>query len=127
MSNNTKIHLTIYLESGILVRQNEVEQIKYQLTERDFNPKKQWKHGEGFNIIEEGYISHKPLIAKGKTTQHLNLNEKCYDAFISINCPFWITKWEWKNMNKTQKLKANLQRICETLGGKSYDYQIIED
>ena len=81
----------------------------------------------GFNIIEEGYISHKPLIAKGKTTQHLNLNEKCYDAFISINCPFWITKWEWKNMNKTQKLKANLQRICETLGGKSYDYQIIED
>ena len=114
MNNNSKIHLTIYLESCTLVRQNEAEQIHYQVI-------------EGNKLVKEGYINHKPLVSKGETTQHLNLSQEAYDYYVSSNCPHWINKGQWKNMGKTLRLKTHLQRLCEAVGGKSYNFQVLED
>lgn len=125
-NNEIKILLTINLEGGILVRQDKPEIIMWSLTERNLEPTKHWKDGEGFNIIKRGFTKHYNLESK-ECVQRLRLNQLTYNNFIGSDAPVGINKNYWMMLKDHQKLEINLHLLCNDLGGKSFTYEVLSD
>ena len=126
MNNVTKILLTINLEGGVLTRQDKPELIMWSLNERDLNPNKDWKDGEGLKVVKRGSTKHynfNPIECK----QRIKITKDAYDYFISDEAPSFIKKFTWLLLKENQKLEIHLNSISESLGGKSYIYQILND
>lgn len=61
-------------------------------------------------------------------SQSINSSKEAYYSMINVNeVPYFSNPFKWKNMSKTQRLEAHLQRICEDLGGLSYTYKVFDD
>lgn len=61
-------------------------------------------------------------------SQSLNISKEGYDAMTDKeNVPYWSKAGTWAGMNAKMRLEAHLQKICESLGGTSYTYQVFED
>ena len=71
MNNATKILLTINLEGGVLTRQDKPEIIMWSLNERDLEPNKDWKDGEGLKVVKRG------------STKHYNFNSSYIKTYYS--------------------------------------------
>ena len=56
--------------------------------------------------------------------QVINITKDSYDYMTSHEAPWFMKSNRWKMLNKKQKLEAHLKRICEDLGGTSYNYKI---
>lgn len=125
-NNEIKILLTINLEGGILVRQDKPEIIMWSLTERNLEPTKHWKDGEGFNIIKRGFTKHYNLESK-ECVQRLKLNQLTYNYFIGDEAPVGIKKNDWMMLKDYQRLEINLHLLCNDLGGKSFAYKVLSD
>ena len=125
-NNEIKILLTINLEGGILVRQDKPEIIMWSLTERNLNPTKHWKDGEGLNIVKRGSTKHYNLESK-ECVQRLKLNQLTYNHFIGDEPPVGIKKYDWMMLKDHQKLEINLHLLCNDLGGKSFTYKVLDD
>ena len=125
-NNEIKILLTINLEGGILVRQDKPEIIMWSLTERNLNPFKHWKDGEGLNIVKRGSTKHYNLEPK-ECVQRLKLNQLTYNHFIGDEPPVGIKKYDWMMLKDHQKLEINLHLLCNDLGGKSFTYKVLND
>lgn len=125
-NNEIKILLTINLEGGILVRQDKPEIIMWSLTERNLNPTKHWKDGEGLNIVKRGSTKHYNLESK-ECVQRLKLNQLTYNHFIGDESPVGIKKYDWMMLKDHQKLEINLHLLCNDLGGKSFTYKVLND
>lgn len=126
MNNTTKISLTIELEGSTLVRQSEPEIIKYSVTKRDLEPSKKWKGKDGLEVVRKGTFKHYSIIPR-PASQHINMSIEAYEYMTSSECPYWSRPNVWRKLNKTEKLEAHLQRICEHMGGKSFTYEVLGD
>lgn len=126
MNNATKILLTINLEGGVLTRQDKPEIIMWSLNERDLEPNKDWKDGEGLKVVKRGNTKHYNLIQK-ECKQRIKITKDAYDYFISNEAPSFIKKSIWLLLKENQRLEIHLNSISENLGGKSYIYQILND
>lgn len=105
MNNNTvKILMTINLESSVLVRQDGVE----VLTSQKQKP-----------------IIHKPLKAK-EAIQKIHMYDVAYKHFISDFCPEKRMLKHWKKMNTKERLLWHLDRMCQSVRGKSFTYEILK-
>ncbi len=124
-NENIKVLLTVITEGGTLVRQSTKEKIRYTITKQDVTKSKLPKH-IGSQVIKSGTITRYPLLSKD-CTQHIKLNEDCYNYFISNYCPEKHLIPQWKKMNQKQRLEYNLLKTCQHLGGKSFTYEILED
>ena len=40
--------------------------------------------------------------------------------------PYFTNEHKWKSLSKKNRLEAHFQRICESLGGISYSYEILD-
>ena len=126
MSNITKISLTINLEGSTLVRKSEPEVIKYTVTTKDTEPSKKWRGKDGLKIVSKGAHKHYPLEAK-PASQHINMTEEAYKYMTSNECPYWSKPKVWNNLSEKERLEAHLQRVCESLNGKSFTYEVLGD
>lgn len=59
--------------------------------------------------------------------QAINISDIAYEEFTSTNCPEWKTIGDWKRMTKTQRLISHLDRICKSLGGTHFEYEVLPD
>ena len=126
MNNETKILLTINLEGGILTRQDKPEIIMWSLNDRDLNPYKDWKENEGLTIVKLGSTKHYNLTST-ECVQKIKLTKDAYDYFISDEAPSFIKKFTWIALKEKQRLGIHLNVISESLGGKSFTYEILDD
>ena len=126
MNNATKILLTINLEGGVLTRQDKPEIIMWSLNERDLDPNKNWKDREGLKIVKRGNTNHYNFNSK-ECKQRINITKDAYDYFISDEAPSFIKKSTWFMLKENQRIEVHLNSISESLGGKSYIYQILND
>ena len=126
MNNSTKILLTINLEGGVLTRQDKPEIIMWSLNERDLEPNKDWKDGEGLKVVKRGSTKHYNFNSK-ECKQRIKITKDAYDYFISDEAPSFIKKSIWLLLKENQRLEIHLNSISESLGGKSYIYQILND
>ena len=81
-NNEIKILLTINLEGGVLTRQDKPELIMWSLNERDLNPDKDWKDGEGLKVVKRGSTKHYNFNPK-ECKQRIKITKDGYDYFIS--------------------------------------------
>ena len=125
-NNEIKILLTINLEGGVLTRQDKPELIMWSLNERDLNPDKDWKDGEGLKVVKRGSTKHYNFNSK-ECKQKIKITKDAYDYFISDEAPSFIKKSTWLLLKENQRLEIHLNSISENLGGKSYIYQILND
>ena len=126
MNNATKILLTINLEGGILTRQDKPEIIMWSLNERDLDPNKDWRDGEGLKVVKSGSTKHYNLTST-ECVQRIKLTKDAYDYFISDEAPSFIKKFNWITLKEKQRLGIHLNVISESLGGKSFTYEILND
>lgn len=60
--------------------------------------------------------------------QSLKINKEAYGYMISKQaCPEWEKKSRWNTITNTERLESHLNRICKSLGGISYTYEVFED
>lgn len=104
MDNTIKILLTISLEGGVLVRQNNIEFIKseYRLTQ------------------------HVNKVPK-QCVQRIKISNEAYEQFISSECPSFYSNFMWKKLSPKQKLEVHLSTIAKDLNGLSFTYEILLD
>ena len=102
MNNATKILLTINLEGGVLTRQDKPEIIMWSLNERDLEPNKNWKDGEGLKVVKRGNTKHCNLIQK-ECKQRIKITKDTYDYFISNEAPSFIKKVDWLLLKENQR------------------------
>lgn len=127
MNNSIKILLTINLEGGALVRQSKPSFISWSINERDLNPEKNWKEGEGYNVVKRGISKHNDLEGKG-TLQRIKITKEAFDTMISSNdCPENVNNRIWNKMSKIMRLEYHLYEICNDVKGYSFSYEILED
>ena len=125
-NNEIKILLTINLEGGILTRQDKPEIIMWSLNERDLNPYKDWKENEGLKVVKSSSTKHYNLTST-ECVQRIKLTKDAYDYFISDEAPSFIKKFNWITLKEKQRLEIHLNVISESLGGKSFTYEILND
>ena len=98
----------------------------WSLNERDLNPDKDWKDGEGLKVVKRGSTKHYNFNSK-ECKQKIKITKDAYDYFISDEAPSFIKKSTWLLLKENQRLEIHLNSISENLGGKSYIYQILND
>lgn len=61
--------------------------------------------------------------------QVIRMTDEAYEYMTSSVCPEWFTPsmHKWKRMSELQRLEEHLDRICESLGGIRYTYDIYAD
>lgn len=122
MNTNIKISLTINLE-GIPTKSREKVKIPYRVRKKHlFSFKKGDKDGD--IIVKEGFRKHFPLVPT-EASQHIDICEEAYNYFIGDEVPSWEKPNRWVKLPKRQRLETHLRRIAESLGGKSYSYEIL--
>lgn len=104
MDNSIKILLTIDLEGGILVRQDNIE----------------------FINSEKGYISHVSKIPK-KCAQKIKINVDSYNYFKSNECPYFSKSFIWSKMTERQRIEEHLKVISHDLNSSTFSYKILND
>lgn len=63
--------------------------------------------------------------------QKLGITKASYQYMISNEIPEWFSKkiagMSWKDIPKTKRLELHLKRISDSLRGKFFEYEILED
>lgn len=98
----------------------------WSLNERDLNPYKDWKENEGLKVVKSGSTKHYNLTST-ECVQRIKLTKDAYDYFISDEAPSFIKKFNWITLKEKQRLEIHLNVISESLGGKSFTYEILND
>lgn len=119
--DNIKVSLTVELEGRTLIREDKSRTFKYII--KDNKPHKKDKK---YSIIESGEYIHTPVRIK-EASQHINLSNEAYDYMTSTECPSFCSPRDWNRMKSKEKLESHLKRICDSLCGKSFTYQILPD
>lgn len=118
-----KITLTVVLPGRTMVSSVEAEKNPQEclnssfITLSRFSKKQKKVLRKTYEIKTRTYIPAKQVI---------NMTKEAYKSMIT-ECPEWCTIKEWGRLNKIQRLEKNLRRICESLGGTSYSYELFED
>ena len=128
-----KVNLSIVLPGSTMFTQKEIDNL-----EKD----EQRNHYDYNTIVVEDKIYNKKgkLVRKQPVrlnfftrrsrpaSQSINLSKEAYYSMINVmEVPYFSNEYKWKNMSKTQRLEAHLQRICDSLGGLSYSYKVFDD
>jgi hypothetical protein len=105
-----KIVLTIYLEGRTLVRQSEPE--KYVFTKKNGRKK---------------VVKHYPKTVI-PASQKITMPIEAWKEFTAEdNCPRWEKPYDWKRMTKKKRAESHLKQICNSLQGKYFTYEILND
>lgn len=124
MNNEIKVSLSVVLPGGIMYSQEQAEALEKVKSASGF---------DSFSMtVEEPDGKDKETI-RVKTRksiparQSINLTKESYDSMVSKECPHWANQRDWAARNNKMRLEAHLQKICDSLGGISYNYQVFED
>lgn len=99
-----KLRLSVVLPSNVSVISTEPEFIK---------------------TIDNKKILHYPR--KFKTAkQVINISDSAYDEFIH-GVPEWCSKRDWNRYSNQERIRQHCVRIMESLGGISFEYDVLDD
>lgn len=116
MLENVKILLTINLEGGTLVRQEEAEEFVTKV--------KLFKDGKP--LYKNKKVKHFPLKAR-PSKQVIRMSKEAYKYMTSTEAPSWFNPKKWAILEKNQRLELHLARVAHDLKGISFKYEILED
>ena len=122
MNNQIKVLLTIQGIPGGIIKSIKKEKRKWVFTKGDIP---NYKGKDKNAVIDKGTYIH-TVYEEVPCSQSINLTYNAYNYMTSEERPEWF-KGPWKQMKKEQRLNAHLNRICESLNGKSYSYHVLED
>ena len=72
----------------------------------------QIRHGESLLTKHIAYLGKE----ESKCVRKTNISGEVVDGWVSSKSPFFIKEFIWKNMSKTQRLKAWVERFDEGFG-----------
>ena len=122
MNNQIKVLLTIQGIPGGIIKPIKKEKRKWVFTKGNIP---NYKGKDKNAVINKGTYIH-TVYEEVPCSQSINLTYDAYNYMTSEEKPEWF-KGPWKQMKKEQRLNAHLNRICESLNGKSYSYHVLED
>lgn len=113
--NNIKVNLSVVLPGRTMLSEQECSQ----------NPEESYDNNT--LVVKNERIQFQTRKCKN-ARQCLNISEEAYDTMVSkTSCPGWVESQHWVTLSKEQRLRKHLWRICQTLGGISYTYNVLED
>lgn len=124
MNNEIKVSLSVVLQGRTMLSQEAAKALEEQgLAGYDeFNIEVSDAKGQDREVI------HVKTRKSAPASQLLNISKEGYDAMTDKeNVPYWSKAGTWAGMNAKMRLEAHLQKICESLGGTSYTYQVFEE
>ena len=124
MNNEIKVNLSVALRGRTMLSEEMAESLEKQNSAGydKFSMKISNPDGKNSEVI------HVKTRKSRTVNQSLNISKEGYNAMIdSSNPPYWIKPRTWSGLSIKLRLEAHLQRICESLDGISYTYQIFED
>lgn len=124
MNNEIKISVNVVLQGRTMLSEEMAESLEKQNSAGydKFSMKVSNPDGKGSEVI------HVKTRKSVTVNQSLNISTEGYNAMIdSSNPPYWIKPKTWSGLSIKLRLEAHLQRICESLGGISYTYQVFEE
>lgn len=105
-----KIVLTIHLEGRTLVSQSKPE--KYVIIKKN-GRKKVVKHYTKIVV---------PAVQK------ITMSIEAWKEFTAEDrCPHWEKSYDWKRMTKKKRAESHFKQICDSLQGKYFTYEILND
>ena len=105
-----KIVLTIQLEGRVLVRQDKPE--KYVITK--YNGRKK---------VVKHYV--KTVVP---ASQKITMSLEAWKEFTAEDrCPHFEKPYDWKRMSKRKRAESHFKQICDSMQGKSFTYEILND
>ena len=121
----TKVVLSIELPGRQQYSQKECEQDKNKEETTYMNLLVHNKKGKNsFTKKETIAISTAKCIPAKQVT---NLDNSAYESMMDIKeVPYFTNEHKWKSLSKKNRLETHFQRICESLGGISYSYEILD-
>lgn len=128
-----KVNLSIVLPGSTMFTQKELDNLEKK-EQRDY-------YDYNTMVVEDKIYNKKGKLVKKQPVrlnfftrkskpalQSINLGREAYYSMISVSeVPYFSNAHKWKNMSKIQRLEAHLQRICESLEGLSYSYEVFDD
>lgn len=105
-----KIVLTIYLEGRTLVRQSEPE--KYVIINKNKRKK---------------IVKHYTKVVTPASQKIIMPIEAWKEFTAEDNCPRWEKSYDWKRMTKKKRAESHFKQICDSLQGKYFTYEILND
>lgn len=115
MNNEIKVSLTIQLEGSTLVNKG-FEMIPFVESH---------KTSKGNIRTNKGFYKHMSKEAKS-ASQHINITKEAYESMIKTCTPY-IKYGDWQRMGKKARLEAHFKDLTDTLGGKSFTYEVLDD
>lgn len=126
MSNNIKLSVTIQGIPGATRHLVGKSRKEWFITKQDVSKEKLDPH-EGAKILRKGkYVSDDYEYVP--CSQHINMTEEAYDEFTSRMKPYWFKNpYDWAKKSTRDRLELHLARICDSLGGTSFTYDVFDD
>ncbi len=123
MNNNVKIHLTIEMESGALIRKSIGQEYSVDPSAVEDMAKQ--------GIAHSGKFVHRNLINK-PSFKVVQIGEDAYNYFRSFESrpnlrQFYAYRKAWGSFTPDERLEKWLNIICCEAGGKSFVYEVFED
>lgn len=126
MSNNIKLSVTILGIPGATRHLVGKSKKKWYITKQDVSKQKLDSH-EGSKVLRKGdYTSNDYEYIP--CSQRINMTEEAYNEFTSKQKPYWFKNpHDWVKCSPKERLELHLARICDSLGGTSFTYNVFDD
>lgn len=126
--NEIKVNLNVVLPGRVILSEKECSK-NPEKSYNSFNMKlslpENLKESSGKKTEEVITIHTRKTIP---ATQSLNLSVEAYYTMTSKKeVPHFSHLKEWNSLTVGERLRMHLGRICESLGGISYSYIVLED
>ena len=110
-----KCRLVVELPGAVMFKENECK-------EGSYTEKHSMKINHKGQILTMSYHTRKSKPAY----EYVDISGIAYKA-MTTECPYFIKPGTWKRMNAEERLKVQLERTAEALGGRMASYQMFKD
>lgn len=125
MNNNIKLLVSVQGIEGGIQKLSGTTKEQYRITKRELYEGYEGKDKN--KVVLQGHYM-KNAYETVPVTQEIKMTQDAYDYMTSSERPYWLPrKYNWVSLTKRQRLEMHLQRTCESLGGKSFTYHVLDD
>lgn len=127
MNNNVKISVTIQgIPGGTRRLTGETETKQWYITKGDVC-KNRLEPKERARVLRKGKYTSK-VYEVVPCSQRINMTQEAYDYFVSDEKPYWFRSFaDWKRKTPRDRIEIHLARVCESLNGTSFTYNVFDD
>lgn len=131
--SNIKLSVNITLPGSVMMTSQECEENPKVNYDRNFMTLSVKETLPKSKKVSYRSIPIEYKTRKCKTAQQvIKMCDEAYEYMTSNSCPEWFNStyggpMRWKRLSKIERLEYHLDRVCKSVGGSSFTYNIYPD